>query len=253
MTTKSALKSSSSNTPPITSITDIHGNPIPFSSLIINDKKNNANTNTINTSFSSSSPVKKTVSFHADTKPPSEDFLENSSTDYISTDNSNNNSRSNRSHKNRIKRRTRNVNSKSAGQSKREEYLFVLLDYLMVIVPLTSVYIVLDVLVYRQYDQDLISSDVLHRAVTAFGTLFVLHSTIHPLHASLPMQMLLLFFTVILASYLVHACYHHDYFAVMKQAPPLGTVLVWLSIELEYYWSILAGVTVAFLSWLIAY
>ncbi|KAJ8099477.1 hypothetical protein POJ06DRAFT_135677 [Lipomyces tetrasporus] len=208
---KPALKTTTSNSPPIASITDSSGNAVPISSLLPNGDP-------------SLSPRKKSksVSFHEDTKPPSEEHPTIAG----------------------------NANVTSSGvPSAREEYAFLLLEYSMVLVPLASVHAVLDVLVYRQYQQPMTFGDLTRRALVAFGVLFVLHSTIHPTHSSIAVQMILMFVAIVLGTYLVHAAAVSDYFAVMKQAPPLGTLLVWLALELEYYWSIVAAVTVGFIAW----
>ncbi|KAK9330430.1 hypothetical protein V1520DRAFT_340472 [Lipomyces starkeyi] len=208
---KPALKTTTSNAPPITSVADSSGQPIPIESLLPNGDI-------------SPSPRKKTksVSFHEDTKPPSEE------------------------HPTMAGR----ANLTSLGDpSSREEYAFLLLDYAMVVVPLASVHAVLDVLVYRQYQQALIFGDLAQRALVALAVLFVLHSTVHPTHSSIGIQMILMFVAIVLGTYLVHAATMNDYFAVMKQAPPLGTLLVWLAVELDYYWSIVAAVTVGFIAW----
>ncbi|KAK9237167.1 hypothetical protein V1525DRAFT_404813 [Lipomyces kononenkoae] len=208
---KPALKTTTSNSPPITSVADSSGRPIPIESLLPNGD-------------TSPSPRKKakSVSFHEDTKPPSEEHPTMAGTANLTS---------------------------SSGPSTREEYAFLLLDYAMVLIPLASVHAVFDVLVYRQYQQVLIFGDLARRSIVALAVLFVLHSTVHPTHSSIGMQMILMFAAIVLGTYLVHAAAVSDYFAVMKQAPPLGTLLVWLAIELEYYWSIVAAITVGFIAW----
>ncbi|KAK9448222.1 uncharacterized protein V1518DRAFT_420022 [Limtongia smithiae] len=163
----------------------------------------------------------KTVSFHADTKPPSD-----AGPSAVPPS-----------------------ESASSPSPTSSEYAFVILDYLMIVIPVATVHAVLDVLVYRQYSQELDVRQLLRRFAAACGVLFVLHAAIHPMRAGAGMQMVLMLFSMLLGTYLVAAVAEHDYFAVMKQAPPLGTLLVWLAIEMEYYWSILAAVTVTFVAW----
>ncbi|KAK9454506.1 hypothetical protein V1511DRAFT_502179 [Dipodascopsis uninucleata] len=208
---KPALKTSASSSPPITGFTDSDGNSVPLSTLI-----------------PERSTPKKSVSFHADTKPRSED------PDY-SDDNADD------------RPSIRRIERRSQGQ---QEYAFLVLDYLMIIIPLASVHITLDILVHKQYHQELIFREICNRGLMSFFVLFVLHSVLHPTHGTIPMQMLLLFASILGGTYLIKVC-EMDYYAVMKQAPALGTLLSWLAVELEYYWSVLAVVVVALITWLI--
>ncbi|KAK9469303.1 hypothetical protein V1512DRAFT_255946 [Lipomyces arxii] len=208
--TQPEIETQTSDTFPISELKDASGQPVSVSSIL---------PSAVKASPSPRGIMKKTVSFHKDTKPPSVE------TPTI----------------------VGKVNPNAPGV--KEEIAMVVLDYLMILIPLVSVHTVLDVLVYRQYQQEVVMREVGRRAMIAFGVLFVLHSTVHPAHKNGFMQMLLMLGMILVGSYLIHAADIHDYFAVMKQAPPLGTLLVWFAIELEYYWSIVAGCTVGFVAW----
>ncbi|KAK9471907.1 uncharacterized protein V1510DRAFT_418732 [Dipodascopsis tothii] len=129
------------------------------------------------------------------------------------------------------------------------ESMLLLLDYTMVLVPLASFHVVLDVLVYRQYGQEIVLNELLHRGAISFLVLGLIHAVLHPGHAGVGMQMLILLTAMMIGMYLVHVCQTQDYFAVMKQAPPLATLLGWAAIELEPYWSTLAMACVGFWYW----
>lgn len=131
------------------------------------------------------------------------------------------------------------------------ECMFLVLDYLMVVVPLASLHVVLDVLVYKQYGQDIVFREMASRGITSLFVLIVVHSVFHPSHSKVPFQMLLLLGGMMLGMYLVHIAQTQDYFAVMKQAPPVGTLLAWTVVELEYYWSAVGMAVVGFWYWLV--
>ncbi|KAK9461433.1 uncharacterized protein V1516DRAFT_696033 [Lipomyces oligophaga] len=227
---KPVLKTSTSSTPPIASFVDASGNEIPLVSFIPDSTGSGANSST-STPRTSTPSKKKTVSFHQDTKPPS-----------IETPTRNGS-------QNPLTRRSDSTQSDGGVPSSRQEYAMLLLDYLMILIPLTAIHVILDVFVYRQYAQEFTNSELIARGRIAFAVLFVLHATFHPTHSTIQMQMFLLLIAVIIGSYMVIVVRTNDYFAVMKQAPPLGTILIWLAVELEYYFSITAAVTVGFVSW----
>lgn len=45
--------------------------------------------------------------------------------------------------------------------------------------------------------------------------------------------------------YLIHAANEQGYFAVMKRAPPLGTLWVWSVIEMDLAWAVVSLISVA--------
>ncbi|KAK9378221.1 uncharacterized protein V2V93DRAFT_376521 [Kockiozyma suomiensis] len=210
---KPALKVSSANTLP--SITDSAGQEIPISKILPEEVKS---------AMATPSPPplrRKTVSFHQDTKPPSEDTP------------------------------TRIGTASPGARTPPNEYAITILDYLMVLVPLTTVYAIFDILVRKQYQQDLLLDTLTKRSLTAFGLLFVLHSVIHPNSKRIGYQMLMLLGFVVLGSYMLTVVNEGEYTTVVSRSPPVGTLAVWLCVELEYYFSISGIVTVLFVSYLV--
>lgn len=101
---------------------------------------------------------------------------------------------------------------------------------------LTMFHFMLDVLVYNQYAQEVIWSAIWKRSGTILPILFLV---IYIMRSDLAMKFRtprqLLFFAAAISAgcYLIHAGNKLDYFAVMKQAPPLGALWVYSVIELD--------------------
>ncbi|KAK7202959.1 hypothetical protein BZA70DRAFT_269569 [Myxozyma melibiosi] len=218
---KPALKVTSANGAPV-SFTDAAGNEVPITKILPDDVKAAMGSNP---STPPPSLKKKTVSFHEDTKPPSEDTP------------------------------TRNGNAKirrsSSSSSEPNEYAVLMLDYLMALIPLTTAYAIFDILVRKQYQEELLLETLPKRSLITFGVLFVLHSVIHPSHTKIGFQMLLMLAFVVLGAYLLTVVNEASYLQIISRAPPVGTLLVWLCVELEYYFSLSAIVTVLFVSYLV--
>ncbi|CAK4034386.1 hypothetical protein MYCFIDRAFT_82597 [Lecanosticta acicola] len=101
---------------------------------------------------------------------------------------------------------------------------------------LTMFHFTLDVLVYNQYAQEIVWSTIYKRTGTILPILFlVIYMSRTSLAKRLGLLRQVLFLGVAVGSgcYLIHAGNNYDYLAVMKQAPPLGTVWVYSVIEMD--------------------
>ncbi|KAF2720395.1 hypothetical protein K431DRAFT_339444 [Polychaeton citri CBS 116435] len=118
---------------------------------------------------------------------------------------------------------------------------------------LSMLHFTLDVLVYNQYRQELEWWSIWSRTLTVFPILFLLiwllkSETAKKFH--LVKEVVCLAVATIGGCYLIHITNRYGYYAVMKQAPPVGTVWVWSVIEMSLPYA-LASVTVnlTFLFW----
>ncbi|UJO13530.1 hypothetical protein CLAFUW4_03751 [Fulvia fulva] len=101
---------------------------------------------------------------------------------------------------------------------------------------LTMFHFTLDVLVYNQYAQEILWDAIFRRSGTVLPILFlVVFMGRSELAMKLGIVRQILFFAVGTGAgcYLIHAGNTADYFAVMKQAPPLGAVWVYAVIEMD--------------------
>lgn len=96
---------------------------------------------------------------------------------------------------------------------------------------LAMVHFTLDVLVHNQYAEAFAWRDMAWRSVTASGILLLLVYIMHPRASSWPGQAVFLAGGVAAGCYLVSASSRYSYFAVMKQAPPVGTLWIWSVVE----------------------
>lgn len=94
----------------------------------------------------------------------------------------------------------------------------------------------LDVLVYNQYAQEINWPAIWGRTFTMlpilFLLIFMLRSETAERFANVR-QVFYLAMAVGAGCYVIHAANVYDYFAVMKQAPPLGTLWIWSVIEMK--------------------
>lgn len=111
----------------------------------------------------------------------------------------------------------------------------------------------LDVLVYNQYAQEVVWSAIFKRSGTILPILFLLIYMMRSETArklGVLRQILFLASAVLFGCYLIHAGNNFGYFAVMKQAPPLGTLWVYSVIELDLAFAVASVlIDVAFLLW----
>ncbi|KJX95073.1 hypothetical protein TI39_contig4134g00036 [Zymoseptoria brevis] len=103
-------------------------------------------------------------------------------------------------------------------------------------VSLAMVHFTLDVLVYNQYAQEIVWPAIWQRSGTMLPILFLV---IYMLRSDLARRLGIirqLFFLVVgvaAGCYMIHAGNKHQYFAVMKQAPPLGTLWIYSVLEMD--------------------
>ncbi|KAE9373567.1 hypothetical protein N431DRAFT_504206 [Stipitochalara longipes BDJ] len=117
-------------------------------------------------------------------------------------------------------------------------------------ISLTMLHFTLDVLVANQYAVAIKWPALITRTAQAFPIIFLLFYSFHP-HPSPPiflprlppriqpfLHQLLFFVSSITAGcYLIYITNMHGYYAVMKQAPPLGCLWIWSVIELDIFWA----------------
>ena len=94
----------------------------------------------------------------------------------------------------------------------------------------------LDVLTFNQYRQDIEWSPIFQRTFTVLPILWLLIYVMRSKTArkvELLRQVFFLAVGVSVGCYTIHVGNVYDYYAVMKQAPPLGTLWVWSVIEMQ--------------------
>ncbi|KAH8780553.1 hypothetical protein BGZ57DRAFT_24392 [Hyaloscypha finlandica] len=115
---------------------------------------------------------------------------------------------------------------------------------------LTMLHFTLDVLVANQYAVAIKWPALVARTAQAFPIILLLFYSFHP-HPSPPMflprlstriqpllhQLLFFVSSVAAGCYLIYITNMHGYYAVMKQAPPLGSLWIWSVIELDIFWA----------------
>jgi hypothetical protein len=118
---------------------------------------------------------------------------------------------------------------------------------------LCMVHFTLDVLVYNQFAQDVDWSAIWSRTGTMLPIMFLV---VYMLRSDLARRLGIfrqLFFLVVgvaTGCYMIHAGNRYQYFAVMKQAPPLGTLWIYSVLEMDLLFA--AGsllLNVGFLLW----
>ena len=115
------------------------------------------------------------------------------------------------------------------------------LDIFLYTATLTMLHFTLTLLVHHQYATTPPSlPSVLYTSSVASPTpalILVLVSILHPRSSQLLTQILFAFLSVAAGAWLVHASNEDAYMAVMKKAPPLGTLWVWAIVEMSWEWA----------------
>ncbi|KFY15622.1 hypothetical protein V491_05615 [Pseudogymnoascus sp. VKM F-3775] len=105
----------------------------------------------------------------------------------------------------------------------------------------------LDVLTQHQYSEVISWPRVIMQSLQAFGVILVLFYALHPhsVPAAIfpripPLLHQMLFFASSVGGgcYLIHITNEYSYYAVLKQAPPLGVIWIWSVIELDLLWAL---------------
>ena len=110
-------------------------------------------------------------------------------------------------------------------------------------VSLSMLHFTLDVLVHHQYALSISWSSIVRRTGTSFPALFIIVYLLQPQSQLLYIQLLYLVMSIATGRYLVYVSNEEPYFAVMKRAPPLGTLWIWSVIEMRLQWA-MAGLMV---------
>jgi len=116
------------------------------------------------------------------------------------------------------------------------------LDIALYTSTLTLLNFTLTVLVEYQYASETPSlPSVFYSSTIASPTpvlLLILVAILHPRSAHLATQLLFVVLSTVAGAWLVHASNKDPYLAVMKKAPPLGTLWVWAIVEMRWEWAL---------------
>jgi hypothetical protein len=120
-------------------------------------------------------------------------------------------------------------------------------------ISLTMLHLTLDVIVYSQYREDIIWSEIFKRAATAMpvflGVVYLLHVDTAKRFPTLR-NIFFLVVSVVAGCYMVYSGNKHGYFYVMKSAPPIGALWVWSVIEADLAYAVSSCLAVvAYLWW----
>lgn len=116
-------------------------------------------------------------------------------------------------------------------------------------VTLCMLHFTLDVLVHHQYAVSISWSNILRRTGTTFPALLLTVYMLQPRSQLVYTQALYLVMSVAAGCYLVYVSNEQPYFAVMKRAPPLGTLWIWSVIEMRLKWAVMGLVAVGAFYW----
>ena len=117
---------------------------------------------------------------------------------------------------------------------------------------LSMLHFTLDVLVYHQYRQSIEWKDIYKRTATVVPQLILVAYMLHSRPVSrypLAKEIFLMLVSIAAGCYLIYSSNEHAYFAVMKRAPPVGTLLVWSVIEMNLAFSLSSVVVILGYLW----
>lgn len=103
-------------------------------------------------------------------------------------------------------------------------------------ITLAMIHFTLDVLVYNQYAQEIIWPSIFKRTATILPVLFLVVWMMRTETASkfgVLQQLAYCAIAIATGCYTIQITNVHDYFHVMKQAPPVGTLWIWSVIEMK--------------------
>ena len=116
------------------------------------------------------------------------------------------------------------------------------LDVALYTTTLTILHFTLTVLVHHQYATSPPSlRSIFYSSTVASPTpalLLVLVALLHPRSGQLVTQLLFAALSIAAGVWLVYASNEDPYMAVMKRAPPLGTLWVWAIVEMHWEWAL---------------
>jgi hypothetical protein len=142
--------------------------------------------------------------------------------------------------------------SASASAAAEEEPIGPVGDALLYATSMAVLHLTLDVIVYSQYREDIIWSEIFKRAGTALPVFILLVYLTHvDLSYRFPLLRDITFFSGSVAAgcYLVYSANKHGYFNVMKAAPPIGTLWIWSVVETSLPWAALNALAVLGFVW----
>lgn len=118
---------------------------------------------------------------------------------------------------------------------------------------LSMLHFTLDVLVYSQYREEILWKDIFTRTAITVPILmflvYMLHGTPPNRHLAVGKQIMFLITSICAGCYLLLSGNKHGYYAVMKRAPPLGTLWVWSVIEMQLGYAVASLIPVAAFMW----
>lgn len=116
-------------------------------------------------------------------------------------------------------------------------FMFSALDCTAYLIPLLSVFIVLNILVKLQYGDKVDAKEVFHESLFTVVAIGALYTFVHPYRHALLFRISSMAISTAIGCYLVYISNEAGYYLVMSRAPPLGTLWVWLFIEMDWQWS----------------
>jgi hypothetical protein len=125
-------------------------------------------------------------------------------------------------------------------------------DAILYSTSMTAVHLMLDVVVYSQYREEIIWTEILWRAAAAMPIFALL---VYLTHVEFSYRFPILrdasFFAGSIAAgcYVVYSTNKHGYFYVMKAAPPVGTLLGWSVFETSLPFAVMSGLLVFGYMW----
>lgn len=116
------------------------------------------------------------------------------------------------------------------------------LDIILYTITLALLHFTLTVLVHHQYATTPPSLPLLFYESTiaspAPALLLILVAILHPRSHQIATQLLFVTLSIVAGAWLVYASNEDPYMAVMKKAPPLGTLWVWAIVEMKWDWAV---------------
>ncbi|KAA8915248.1 hypothetical protein TRICI_002605 [Trichomonascus ciferrii] len=128
-------------------------------------------------------------------------------------------------------------------------FMFASLDYTAYMIPLISVHLVLNILVRLQYGQEAEFSEIARESLATIPVLLILYKLVHPYRGTAAFKVVSFIASIFIGAYLVYATNEEGYYYIMQRAPPLGTLWVWLFIEMEWHWSTVSLLAIIVWMW----
>lgn len=112
-------------------------------------------------------------------------------------------------------------------------------------ISMAALHFTFDVLTQHQYSETIVWPNIIKRALEAFLIILSLFYTLHPHPEPAifvpnfpPLFIKLVFFagSIVAGCYLINITNSYSYYAILKQAPPLGVLWIWCVTELDLSW-----------------